>query len=218
MEMDTRKLRGALAMRHKQGFDLFDQYEANDAAIAATREQIAALTDEIDASRSPRPENFKLAAKPQRKAAEALEKQVKSEDYRIAGLGKKAQRANAKIEKVEGTLEENEGIATTFLYPATEQALEAPVVPAQPGFFARLFSRKKTEEAAQVEGAAPVEIEPGLEKPNTVSAKAQPEVGVAVPATGVPLEDGIPEPVVVEAAQKSKWRFSGLIQKFPFLL
>jgi len=207
MEMDTSKLRGALAMRHKQGFDLFDQYEANDAAIAATREQIAALTDEIDASRSPRPENFKLAAKPQRKAAEALEKQVKSEDSRIASLSKKAQRANAKIEKVEGTLEENEGIATTFLYPATEQALEAPVVPAQPGFFTRLFSSKKTEEV-QIEGAAAVEIEPGLEKPNTVSAQAQPEKGVVAPATGVPVEDGIPEPVV-EAAPKPKWRFWG---------
>lgn len=215
MEMGPRRLRGALTMRHRQGFDLFERYEANDAAIAQTREQIATLTDEIDLARSPRPENFKLSTKEQRKAAEALEKQVAAEDVRIEGLKAKAEKANAKIEQVEGTLEENENRASTFLFPATETLLDEPVLPKQPGFFATFFNNSKkaeevveaqAEEAVEAAEAAeevvPVEIESGLEEPSVVNAAE--EIAVPVEAAQV-QEEGIPEPVI--ETNKPSWKF-----------
>jgi len=213
MEMGPRRLRGALAMRHKQGFDLFEKYEANDAAIAQTREQIAVLTDEIDAGRSPRPENFKLASKEQRKAAEALEKQVKAEDARIEDLKAKAQKANAKIEQVEGTLEENEGRASTYLFPATETLLDEPVLPKQPGYFATFFNSSKkaeevqvqAEEEAQSEEVVAVEMESGLEEPTEVNAATQEPAVLEEDAQG--QEEGLPEPII--ETQKQSWKFWG---------
>jgi hypothetical protein len=151
MEMDPRKLRGVLAMRHTQGFDLFDKYEANDAAIAETLEEIGVVTDEINAARTPRPEDFRFASKEQRKAAAALEKQVREEDDRIEGLKAKAEKAAAKIDKIESTLGDDEVSANHFLFDKGT-SFDAPAVPQEPSFFSKIFGGKKVEDTTELSG------------------------------------------------------------------
>lgn len=213
MEMGESKLRGALTMRHKQGFDLFDNYEANDPEINQTRRDILDLTDSIDVSRSPRPENFGVASREQRKAAEALEKQIKADDARISILKAKVDRLDAKIDDLEDKLQYDEGRASTYLFPATEAVLPEPVLPKEPGFFERLFSSKKAEASTEValstepEITVPVEIEEGLDEPVTEApvASVHREEAIDVPTTEqVETEDELPEPVV-ETSWKS-WK------------
>lgn len=210
MEMGESTLRGVLTMRHKQGFDLFDNYEAKDPEINQTRRDILDLTDSIDAARSQRPENFKLASREQRKSAEALEKQVKAEDAQIAILKAKIDRLDAKIDGLEDKLQYDEGRASTYLFPATEAPLPEPVLPKEQGFFEKMFSRKQEAAPAQEESAVVVEIEEGLDEPVTEST-ASPvsrEEAIDEPATDtaqVEMEEELPEPVLETSGWKV-WR------------
>jgi hypothetical protein len=193
-EMDPRKLRGAIAMRHKHGFDLFDKYEANDTEIAGTREEIVSLTDELDAARTQRPADFSIASKEERKGAEALEKQVKAEDARIEGLKAKAEKATAKIDDMEGNLQDDEFKANDFFFRNQEQAFNEPARPKEPGFFERLFSSKTDEETVEVEG-----VEGDQEFATPAAAAVEQEL--SEPAT--PGIDGqLPDPVVVETKSR----------------
>ena len=189
-------------MRHKQGFDLFDRYEANDADIAATRERIAVLTDALLADQVARPESFSRASKAQKKAAEALEKQVKAEDHRIAGLKKKAEAVDAKIHKVEVTLDMDEGKTTSFLFPANEPELSVPETPKQPGFFEKLFAKKKVEEAPQAEGIVEEAVLPAVQE-ELLDEPAIGEIAVPQAQNG---DDALPDPVV---QAKPKWKLWG---------
>jgi len=201
MEMGPNRLRGALVLRHKEGFDLFEKYEANDASIQATREQIASLQAGLDADRVARPDNFKRASKAQRRAAEDLEKQIKAGDAQIAKLKAKAGEVDASIKKKESVLGQNEDHANTFLFPKTEEALPEPELPRQPGFFERLFGAKKKAEAPAVEEAgidSEVAVEEILGDP---VVEGNPPGGPQI----VDLEGPLPDPVV--APVKPRWKF-----------
>ncbi len=197
MEMGPRRLRGVLAMRHTQGFDLFDKYEANDGAITQTLEEIGILTDEINAARTPRPEDFSFASKEQKKAASAIEKQVRAEDARIEDLKAKAEKAAAKIDVIESTLGDDEVRANDFLFDKGT-GFEAPVEPKEPSFFSKLFSRKKAEETTELTGAEEVSFDAPVV---TVEEEAP------VASDDVVGDGSLPDPIVVE--EKPRWKVWG---------
>ena len=198
MEMGPRRLRGVLAMRHTQGFDLFDKYEANDAAIAQTLEEIGILTDEINAARTPRPDDFRFASKEQKKAAAAIENQVRAEDARIEGLKAQAEKAAAKIDVIESTLGDDEVRANDFLFEKGT-GFDEPVTPQEPSFFSKLFSRgKKAEETAELTGTEEVNFDAPV-----VSIEEE----APIVSEDVVIDGSLPDPIVVEA--KPSWKFWG---------
>ncbi len=197
MEMGQRRLRGVLAMRHTQGFDLFDKYEANDAAIAQTLEEIGILTDELNATRTPRPEDFRFASKEQKKAAAVIENQVREEDARIEGLKAQTEKAAAKIDEIESTLGDDEVKANDFLFEKGT-GFDEPVKPQEPSFFSKLFSRgQKVEETAELTGTEEVSFDAPV-----VSIEEEAPV-----SEDVVIDGSLPDPIIVEA--KPRWKFWG---------